>query len=128
VTTEGVDSPDPVTPFPQFRVSTDPDGGRLTVVLNGEIDCANSAALSTRLRAIMTTNRVGEVIIDISGLEFCDMTGARMLVEVYHWSRDTGTHCRLYRARPLVRRLLRILGATDVLALPNDHDPCESEV
>lgn len=52
--------------------------GRLVIRLDGEIDLANAATVEARLAEVIT-NRSRSVSIDLSGLDYLDSAGLRVL-------------------------------------------------
>jgi anti-anti-sigma factor len=52
--------------------------GRLLITIEGEVDLANAASVGEQLAAVIT-NRTRSVSIDLSGLDYLDSAGLRVL-------------------------------------------------
>jgi len=50
----------------------------------------------------------GVVVVDLSGVEFCDLAGLRRLAHMYGAYTDAGMQVRVVGARAPVRRLARL--------------------
>lgn len=111
----------PFPPILQVGVTADPESGRLTLSLTGDIDFVNAVALSSRMLAIIATRRPQQVIIDVAGVEFCDCAGVRALADLHDRIIEAGIACRLQHPRPLIGWLLRQLGAVRLVDEPGDH-------
>ena len=70
----------------------------------GDLDLAGGPRLP-----VPKADRVdgGLVVVDLSGVEFCDLAGLRRLAHVYGAYTDVGMQVRVVGARPPVRRLAR---------------------
>ena len=84
------------------------DGGGLA--LSGEVDVSNRGMLSSVLLAATQTPERGPFQLDLSGLGFLDVGGARELVAGTDRYRLRGGHVRLLDPQPHVDRLIRLLG------------------
>lgn len=84
------------------------------VAVAGEIDVSNLAVLRSALAAAGAADRHGSFVVDLSGLEFLDVAGARTLVTGTAPVRGRGTEVRIRAAAPHVDRLLSQLGVGDI--------------
>ncbi|GGQ49970.1 STAS domain-containing protein [Couchioplanes azureus] len=100
-----------VPPSPRITVVSDPVHGRLTIALEGDLDCATAPALSSRMRMILDRRPVRQVVIDVAGLEFCDIAGARMFLQLRQVVLGQGAAFCLRRPRAHIRWLLHHLDA-----------------
>jgi anti-anti-sigma factor len=90
-------------------------GGVLhTVRLEGELDLANAAELERELRRVEHTDALS-IVLDLSGLEFIDSTGVRLLIEAEARSRADGDRLTLLRGPGQVQRILELTGILDRL-------------
>jgi anti-anti-sigma factor len=82
-------------------------GPRLS--LHGEVDDTNADDL---LRALVDVagGAPGEVVLDLAGLEFLDVAGARALTLATRQLHEEGVHLRTVGARGAVARCLELLG------------------
>ena len=94
------------------RRSTD----TIIIRLRGEIDIATAPALRERLLDVLRPG-MGVVILDLSGVLFCDASGLGVLVGVHHHATAVGVTLRLTALRPRVTRLLHIHGLDRVLTI-----------
>lgn len=75
----------------------------------GELDIATTAALRDQI-VIALKNTATPVIIDLSGVSFCDASGLALLVGVRRRARLRGLTIALAAPRRNVHKLLRITG------------------
>jgi anti-sigma B factor antagonist len=77
--------------------------------LEGELDIATTPVLRERL---LNVSRPGMrlLVIDLSGLSFCDVSALAVLVATQRRARTLGTTVRLAGPRPQVTKLLRVTG------------------
>src|SRR4051794_41894497 len=83
--------------------------GHTVLTITGELDIATTAALQERIVALLDETAV-PVIIDLSGVQFCDASGLAMLVRVRRRVVVRGHSVALAGLRPNVSKLLRITG------------------
>lgn len=113
---------DSLPPSPRVEATADPESGQLTLSLSGEIDLANSVALSREVQTIIVSRLPQHVIIDVAGVEFCDSAGIRMLTDLHDRMMEAGITCCLHRPGPLFRWLLRSLGVLRLIDQPGDPE------
>lgn len=96
---------------PKFELETREDEPRPVVVVRGEIDVKTAPALESMLDG----HREGDVVVDLSAVEFIDSTGLRALTKARSRLDESGAV--LYVLAPeggAVRRTMRLAGlATD---------------
>ncbi|GLW11256.1 hypothetical protein Misp01_63840 [Microtetraspora sp. NBRC 13810] len=80
-----------------------------TVHLSGEIDIFTSPELRQHLMSALRSS-TSLLILDLSGVSFCDASGLAVLVGVQHRARAMGVVLALAAPRPAMTRLLRITG------------------
>lgn len=80
-----------------------------TIQLSGEIDIFTSKALRQSLVAALATS-TSTLIIDLSGVTFCDATGLGILVGIQHRARAQGITLALAGPRPFMLNLLHMSG------------------
>jgi phospholipid/cholesterol/gamma-HCH transport system permease protein len=100
-----------------FAVSDTPEGARV-VTLTGRLDAAALAALWTPVRAAVAAEPSRPVVVDASGVEYCDGAGAALLVELLRHQRPAPVEVR--DLRPPFDALLRQF---DARRLEHDLDP-----
>jgi anti-sigma B factor antagonist len=80
--------------------------GYVVVVLRGELDLMDAAAVAAALRAVAA--REPWIIVDLAGLEFIDATGVGALLRGRRHARNAGGDLLLAAPQGLVRRVLEI--------------------
>ncbi|OJF15027.1 hypothetical protein BG844_06670 [Couchioplanes caeruleus subsp. caeruleus] len=104
-----------------MTVVSDPVNARLTIALEGDLDCASAPALSARMRMILDRRPVRQVVIDVAGLEFCDIAGARMFLQLRQVVTGTGAAYCLRHPRAHIRWLLHHLDAGHLIEPFGEH-------
>jgi anti-anti-sigma factor len=100
-----------------FTVTTSRALGRVVLTLRGELDVATGPALSTTLKDIIEEQGNLDVIIDLARLEFVDSAGLSVLLCADRKLKERGGTLTLSAPRPHVRKVLEIMGLTQVLTL-----------
>ena len=77
--------------------------------LEGELDIATTPALRERLLSVFCPG-VRLLVIDLSGVSFCDVSTLAVLVATQRRASRLGITVRLAAPRPQVAKLLRITG------------------
>jgi anti-anti-sigma factor len=77
--------------------------------LEGELDIATVPALRERLLGVLSAD-VRLLIIDLSGVSFCDVAGLTVLIGPQRRATARGIVVRLAAPRPQLVKLLRITG------------------
>ncbi|WP_149262491.1 STAS domain-containing protein [Actinomadura sp. K4S16] len=79
------------------------------VLITGEVDVSNTAAVTRALRAVQ--ERVpGDVHADLTGVEFMDVAGLRAFTEAAGALHDRGGLLVLHRVPPHIERLFSLIG------------------
>lgn len=86
---------------PPLRVETCWDGAIATVTVHGELDIATAAELTKRLNEVAAAHPE-RLVLDLDGLVFVDVAGARAL-ESLHKALNRECTVILRRPRPSVR-------------------------
>ena len=81
--------------------------GHTVLTITGELDIATAITLEDRITALLD-DAAAPVIIDLSGVPFCDASGLRMLVDLRRRAEARGRALSLAGLRPNVSKLLRI--------------------
>jgi anti-anti-sigma factor len=79
------------------------------IEVHGELDIATTASLRNRILTLLKDTTT-PVIIDLSGVGFCDASGLALLVGARRRARLHGLSVTLAAPRPNVAKLLRITG------------------
>jgi anti-sigma B factor antagonist len=83
--------------------------GQTIIAVHGELDIATTAALRNRVLAILSDTAT-PVIIDLSGVSFCDASGLALLIGAQRRAMLHGLSITLASPRPHMTKLLRITG------------------
>ena len=85
-------------------MSSRSQGDHTIVTLAGEIDLYTAPRLQSELGAALRSADPALVVVDMSGVEFCDSTGMNVLLAAHRQARDRAatSHSRR-RARPSAR-------------------------
>jgi anti-anti-sigma factor len=84
--------------------------------LNGEVDASNVEAVSSVLNTTLRAHEGADVHVDLSGLEFSDVSGIRALVAAAEQV-DGSRRLILYGLPPLMTKVMDVVGWTDLPAL-----------
>ena len=83
-------------------------GDSAVVALSGELDVAGASLIERELARIVADHGATDLVLDLSGLEFMDSTGLRMVVLADERTRAEGRKLTLVRGRPDVQRVFEI--------------------
>ncbi|MFE4258172.1 STAS domain-containing protein [Streptomyces sp. NPDC056883] len=88
----------------------------------GEIDIDTAPSLEQALKqALVHASPAKDLVVDCSGLTFCDSSGLNTLLAIRRTAQETGTAIRLAHPHPQLHRLLEITGTLNLF--PIDQDP-----
>jgi len=90
------------------------DRGHTVLEFRGEIDIAAAAEIVPHLD-MATAEPDARVVIDLTGVEFFDLSGLRLLYRARHRTMDGSGSLRLVCTHPLTLRMLRITGLSRLL-------------
>ncbi|MFE0798557.1 anti-sigma factor antagonist [Streptomyces sp. NPDC058812] len=96
-------------PSPTRHLHVRRDRGHTVLEFRGEIDIASAAEIAPRLDR-ETERPDALVVLDLSGIEFFDCSGLRLLYRARRQVLDRGGQVHLVCAHPLTLRMLRITG------------------
>jgi anti-sigma B factor antagonist len=100
----------------QLDIAVDRDNGSATVTVHGEIDLETSGALTSALAGVLD---VGNVRLDLTGVDYMDSTGLRAVLVAREGLRAAGGDLRVVSASSIVTRLIEITGIHDLLDRPS---------
>jgi anti-sigma B factor antagonist len=87
------------------------------VIATGEIDLYTAPRLHTELAAVIASAPESRVVVDMSGVEFCDSTGMNVLLSCLRLAREHGGELELAAPRPAVRKILEVTGLDSVFTI-----------
>ncbi len=85
----------------------------------GEIDLYTAPGLQAEFTRLLQESPATHVVIDMSGVEFCDSTGMNVLLSALKRLRERGGTLELAAPRPAVRKILQVTGLDSVFTV---HD------
>jgi anti-sigma B factor antagonist len=101
-----------------FAIELTTAGPGTVLEVAGEIDAAVSGELRDRLAAAVEAG--APVIVDFSGVTFCDSTGLTALIHAHRAAEAAGTRFVLVTEQRAVLRPITLLGLADVLEIHPD--------
>ena len=95
--------------------------GRVTYGLKGEIDMSGAEALRKHATdaAALTP---GDLVLDLAEVTFIDSSGVRVLVQLHEQARAEGRSLLLRGVQDEVRRLLDLVGVTELLTIEDSRE------
>ncbi|WP_116026632.1 STAS domain-containing protein [Thermomonospora umbrina] len=100
----------------ELNVSTSSQEGHAVVTATGELDLYTAPRLQTALATVLH-DRAVSVVVDLSGVEFCDSTGMNVLLGAMKRLNDRGGSFELAGPRPSVRRIFQVTGLDTVFTI-----------
>jgi anti-sigma B factor antagonist len=107
-------------PLVELKVSTRSQGSRTIMSLGGEIDLYTAPRLHGELFSVLSGDSPVQVIVDMSGVEFCDSTGMNVLLAAHRKAREQGGDLELAAPRPAIRKILQVTGLESVFTVHDD--------
>lgn len=102
----------------ELKISTASQGGHAVVSVYGEVDLYTAPRLQAEL-ATLVRDGISRLVVDLSGVEFCDSTGMNVLLSAMKRLRENGGSLELAAPRSAVRRILQVTGLDTVFSV---HD------
>jgi anti-sigma B factor antagonist len=93
------------------------------VTIVGEIDLYTAPRLHSELASVLADGMPARVVIDMSGVEFCDSTGMNVLLSCLRRARERGGELEIAAPKPAVRKILQVTGLDSVFTLVENADP-----
>jgi anti-sigma B factor antagonist len=87
--------------------------------VQGEIDLYTVPRLQRELAGVLAGGPV-RLIVDLSGVDFCDSTGVNVLLAAHKQARDAGGDVELAAPRPAVRKILQVTGLEAVFTVTDN--------
>jgi len=104
----------------ELKVSSQPQGDQVIVTASGEIDLYTAPALQAELAAVLGGGHPVRVVVDLSGVGFCDSTGMIVLLSAMKRARERGGALDLAGPQPAVRKVLQVTGLDSVFNVVED--------
>jgi anti-sigma B factor antagonist len=107
-----------MVPAVELKVSSRSQGDHELVIATGEIDLYTAPRLQSELAAVIAgAAPASRVIVDMSGVDFCDSTGMNVLLSCLRQARQRGGELELAAPRPAVRKILAVTGLDAVFTV-----------
>jgi anti-sigma B factor antagonist len=104
----------------ELKVSSRAQGERTIVTVAGEIDLYTAPRLHSELATAVSGEGLPRVLVDMTGVEFCDSTGMNVLLAALRRARERGGELVLAGPRPAVRKILQVTGLESVFTVLDD--------
>src|ERR1700749_1684249 len=88
--------------------------GEAIVDMDGELDIITADMALAGVRALIDGHK-GPVIVNLSGIRFCDARGLLALLRMAKYAEQAGCTFRIAEPTPMLIRLLRVTGLNDTL-------------
>jgi anti-sigma B factor antagonist len=104
-------------PHVELKVSSRSSGDYTVVTAAGEIDLYTAPRLHSELVAVLSGDAPVRLVVDMSGVEFCDSTGMNVLLSALRQARERGGQLELAGPRPGVLKILQVTGLESVFTV-----------
>ncbi|WP_449065535.1 STAS domain-containing protein [Planomonospora algeriensis] len=101
----------------ELKVSTRSHGGHTIVTIVGEIDLYTAPRLQSEFDRLLDERAAAFMVVDMSGVEFCDSTGMNVLLSALKRLREQGGILEMAGPRPAVRKILQVTGLDSVFTV-----------
>jgi anti-sigma B factor antagonist len=104
----------------ELKVSCRSQGDHTIMSVAGEIDLYTAPRLHGELVTALAGGGAVQIVVDMSGVEFCDSTGMNVLLAAQRRAREGGGDIQLAGPRPAVRKVLQVTGLETVFTVLDD--------
>ena len=101
-------------------MSSRSQGDQIILALAGEIDLYTAPRLQSELATALAGRDPARIVVDMSGVEFCDSTGMNVLLAAHRHATERGGELWLAAPRPPVRKILQVTGLESVFTVHDD--------
>ncbi len=88
--------------------------------VGGEIDLYTAPRLHSELVTALSGGRPAQIVVDMSGVDFCDSTGMNVLLAAHRRAREQGGDLELAAPRPAIKKILQVTGLETVFTVLDD--------
>jgi anti-sigma B factor antagonist len=99
--------------------------GAAEVRLGGELDLCTGADVASRLQRLLETAPVATVVIDLSGLSYCDCTGLNVFAVEQRDAEVLGKNIVLVGASGVLRRVFDSVQFGEVVTVADQWTPLD---
>jgi anti-sigma B factor antagonist len=100
----------------ELKVTTWSQGDHTVVAVSGEIDLYTAPRLQSELMAALR-DHPARLIVDLSGVGFCDSTGINVLLAAHRQAQDHGGEFQLAGPGSATRKVLQVTGLESVFTV-----------
>lgn len=97
------------------------ESGHVELSIRGRLTAANATEIKKRLREMLLES-VGDVFIDLSGVDFIDSSGLAVLVAVLKLTRERGGTLKLFGLQDGPREVFHLTRLDRIFDLHADRD------
>ncbi|GAA3730610.1 anti-sigma B factor antagonist [Spinactinospora alkalitolerans] len=105
----------------ELKISSQSQADYAIVAVRGEIDLYTAPHLHSELVDALDDG-ASRLLVDMSGVEFCDSTGMNVLLSAMKRSREKEGDLELVAPRPAVMKILQITGLDGVFTIHESTD------
>jgi anti-sigma B factor antagonist len=84
--------------------------------VTGEIDLYTAPALQSKLMTALSPGQI-VLVVDMSGVDFCDSTGINVLLAAHRQARERGGELQLASLGSATRKVLQVTGLESVFTV-----------
>ena len=105
-------------PAVELNVSSRSQGDHAIVIATGEIDLYTAPRLQSELAEVIANAApASRIVVDMSGVEFCDSTGMNILLSCLRQVRERSGELELAAPRPAVMKILQVTALDSVFTI-----------
>ena len=101
----------------ELKVTCQPQGEYVVMSVQGEIDLYTVPRLQRELAGVLAASEPVRLVVDLSGVDFCDSTGVNVLLAAHRQARERGGDLELAAPRPAVKKILQVTGLETVFTV-----------
>jgi anti-sigma B factor antagonist len=100
----------------ELKVTCRQQGEYVVMSVQGEIDLYTVPRLQRELARVLAAR----LVVDLSGVDFCDSTGVNVLLAAHRQAKEAGGDLELAAPRPAVRKILQVTGLEAVFTVTDN--------
>ncbi|MDA2811388.1 STAS domain-containing protein [Nocardiopsis sp. RSe5-2] len=105
----------------ELKISSQSHADHAVVTVRGEVDLYTAPQLHSALVDALDDG-AHRLVVEMSGVEFCDSTGMNVLLSAMKRSREQGGDLVLAAPRPAVTKILEVTGLDGVFTVTDSTD------
>jgi len=104
----------------ELKVTCRQQGEYVVMSVQGEIDLYTVPRLQRELARVLAESSHPRLVVDMSGVDFCDSTGVNVLLAAHRQASEAGGGMELAAPRPAVRKILQVTGLESVFTVTDN--------